>query len=153
MVMILLFVSCCVYPQKSRMYYISSAVLFGTFSGLTEGLQYKENYLVKSKSDQARLNWWWHNTQLMERASAITLGITIADYSEFKWEKIVSSSLLSSAIVWIVGDGVINMVKNKPFFYISGWSTSEFDKFAKPEIKISLLAVAILVDAILLKGS
>ena len=126
--------------------YLGNAVLFSIISGVTEGLKLEERQYFKSGDDfnSIRLNKLWHKTQLLERGLGISLGVTIGDYSNLDWKKMLLSTFLSAAVFWNFYDGSINLVRGYPVFYKSGTSLSFMDDYSN--FKIPVLAVAILLN-------
>jgi len=126
--------------------YVGNAVLFSIASGITEGLKLDERqyYRIGDDINSIKLNKLWHKTQLVERGLGISLGVTIGDYSELNWKKMLLSTFLSAAIFWNFYDGSINLVRGYPIFYKSGTSLSFMDNYTS--FKIPVLAAAILLN-------
>ena len=126
--------------------YLGNAVLFSIASGITEGLKLEERQYYKSGDDinSIKLNKLWHKTQLFERGLGISLGVTIGDYSNLDWKKMLLSTFLSAAVFWNFYDGTINIVRGYPVFYKSGTSLSFMDDYSN--FKIPVLAAAILLN-------
>ena len=127
-------------------WYVGNAVLFSIASGITEGLKLEERQYYKSGDDinSVKLNKLWHKTQLVERGLGISLGITIGDYSELDWRKMLLSTFLSAAIFWNFYDGTINLVRGYPVFYRSGTSLSFMDNYT--DFKVPVFAAALLLN-------
>ena len=75
--------------------------------------------------------WEWHTSQLIDRASAVNLGISIAVSSGSDFEKIAKRTLLSAVIYWTIYDFVLSRYGYKD-------SDNFFDRISI--IKIPLLA-------------
>jgi hypothetical protein len=130
----------------SQELYVGNAVLFSIASGITEGLKLEERqYLTKGDNPYSiKLNRLWHKTQFVERGLGVSLGVTIGEYSDLDWKKMLLSTFLSAAIFWNFYDSTINLVRGFPVFYKSGTSLSFMDDYA--DFKIPILTAAILLN-------
>ncbi len=78
---------------------------------------------------------------------ALATGLTIG-LDAYQSENIlvgVADGILASAIKWIVADGIYNTKNNNNFFYQSNSSGSVLESLGTPLVKISFLAVAVLI--------
>ncbi len=132
----LLFTSIC-FPQQ---FYIGNAILYSLVSGYTEGLRIKENSFRNDPVKQHEISSLWHKTILLQRGLAISLGVTIALYSKFNWEKMLSAIFLSGAIFWNIFDGTINLTTNRSFFHVSNTTSSMTKKYCGFKIPVLLVA-------------
>ena len=126
--------------------YVGNAVLFSIASGITEGLKLEERQYMTGGNNpySIKLNRLWHKTQFVERGLGVSLGITIGEYSNFDWEKMLLSTFLSAAIFWNFYDVTINIVRGYPVFYKSGTSLSFMDAYSN--LKIPVLTLALLLN-------
>jgi len=122
---------------------IMFGLLFVVFAALAESFEYAERYVVTDILRDKYLSKLWHWFQLFERIFAITFGFSLA-YSMDLGDAIKVIFLIAS-IFWIAYDGAINIARNKNIFFISGESTSAFDPFAYPWLKIGLLITSIIL--------
>ena len=101
-------------------YFIISSLIYPVTSGLNEVNELK--------------SWEFHTSQLIDRASALNLGISIAVTSESDFVGIAKKTFLSAVIYWIVYDYVLSRYGYKN-------SNNIFDK--NQILKVPLLLGAI----------
>ena len=104
-------------------WFIISSLIYPITSGLNEINELK--------------GYDFHTSQLIDRASAVNLGISIAVSSDSDFEKIVKRTLLSAVIYWTLYDAVLSHYGYKD-------SNNFFDRISI--IKIPLLIGAICVN-------
>ena len=124
--------------------FIGNAILYSITAGYTEGLRMQESSMTNDPDTQWRINSLWHKTALLERGLGISLGITIALHSKFKWKKMLAGILLSGAIYWNLFDGTINLTTGRPFYYISDSTPAITERFGS--LKIPVLLAAVLIE-------
>ena len=119
--------------------------LFTFFAAKAEGVEYVERYIEIDPEFKRRLNAEWHTWQWLERIFGIATGVAL--YISFLSEPLQTLAILPFLAVsfWIVYDGILNAYKSKPFFYQSPTSTAWTEKYATVQIKLTLLALSILI--------
>lgn len=121
---------------------IVMGLLFVAMASCAEAWEYRERYIVTDVLQDKYLSKAWHWAQLFERASAILFGYFLHNLPLLSVGKVI---FFVASVFWIVYDGAINIARNKNIFYISGQSTSVFDVFAHPVLKIGLLITSIII--------
>lgn len=141
------------YFTKEKLLFFSSTILSSTLSGVTEGLQQREQHFELDPAKKLKLNKMWHITQTGERVSWIFTGVTIALDTKFNGWKMIGNLLTSAGIHWVLYDGLENALRNKPFFWVSNWqkenNTSLTDKFSTWQFKIGFLAATLILNYLL----
>ena len=131
---------------KKILFYVSTTTS-SIFSGVTEGMQQREQHMPISSDEKMRLNKAWHVTQTFERASWIGTGISVALDSDFNFWKILSDLSVTASIHWMVYDGLENFYRDKPFFWVSDFqrehNTSLTDKYSTWQFKVVAVIVTI----------
>lgn len=139
------------YFTQEKIIYLSSTVLSSTLEGIGEGNLYQKYYSGHSKDAIMSYDRNYHVFKALHLASFIGTGITISLDSKMDYMKIASDLVLTGAIQWWLHDGIINVYRKKPWFYMSDYqrinSTGVMDGWVnQPWIKISVLALAILIN-------
>lgn len=107
---------------------------------------YGEAYRIKDVENYSEL---WHNLQFLERAGFLGSGIFLTHLFGFVWW-LLPIIFLMAVIFFIVYDGIINVVAlNKNFFYVSDTSEAFTEKYASVWIKIPLLILVLVGNALL----
>ncbi|MCK9209249.1 MAG: hypothetical protein M0P61_00295 [Ignavibacteriaceae bacterium] len=132
------------YKGKGMLIVITVGLLFVTCAALAESYEYRERYVVTDILQDRYLTKSWHWFQLFERVFAILFGYCLSSYLISIGEAVKVVFLIAS-VFWTAYDGAINIARNKNIFFISGQSTSTFDVFAHPWLKIGLLITSLII--------
>jgi hypothetical protein len=87
----------------------------------------------------------WHSLQTLETISLINVGITIGLKNQTDIVKNITDVFLVGAIRWLIRDGTYNLLNGNSFFHQSKTTTAQFEKYGTPVVKLSFLAIVLIL--------
>lgn len=115
-------------------------LLASVVAGIGEGLRIK---------DVSKYSTAWHWLQWFERMLIFVSGFATVYLGDYVL--IVSMSLLFAVMFFVIYDGCINLILRRNFFYVSETSTAFTERFAHWWIKIPLIIIVFIFNALILR--
>lgn len=142
---------------------------FIIFASFAEGIEMHERFIIPAKinailqtpdsiipkeekksivsmlNDKSkRYNALWHTHQMLERI-ALLLGSFLLGLSQFQIFTKLAVIFLIAVTFKTVYDGVINVYLEREFFHISSTTTSTLEKLTPKWVKLTLIAIGIML--------
>jgi len=136
------------YLTNQKITFLGVTTATSLVEGIEEANLYMKYYSGHSKDAIMSYEKNYHIFQATSQIGFIATGVTIALDSNMEIDKLASDLLVTGAIQWMLHDGILNLYRNKPWFWVSDfqreYNTGITDgAFNQPWIKITILVVAI----------
>jgi len=142
----------CIHPKgwyESKHIVPALSIIHAVSDGYTTYYQMKDRMLFKQNGNYKPYNKNWHTAQGVTLGLSFTVAIFSALKNQDDWWDYGKDGLLFSAIRWMVRDGIYNSLNGNPFFHQSNSTTATLEPFGTWYVKLSYLALAIIVYYIL----
>ena len=116
-------------------------------SGYDAYYQMKDRHYYKTGQTELKkeYNSKWHVTGGLELGMSLSLGVFSALKNEDDWWGYGKDLLLFSSLRWLLRDGTYNMLNSNSFFYQSPNTTAKLEPFGTWYVKLSYLALSIII--------